>query len=356
VETVDVAIAGAGIIGLSCALQLRRRGLSVAVFDRGPAMREASWAAAGMLAAQDPGNPSPIASLAARSLALYPYFLEQIAALSGQAVSFRTSEALQALHPGELSSPPGQILTAEEASARLPGLRTAGYRFLHLSEHSLDPRDLCSALPKAALAAGVSLHEHSPVQAARPDSGGVHILVAGRRLAARAFLNCAGAWSSALEPAPHSQSSPVSPRKGQMIVLRLPDPARLPLVLRSHDIYLVPRGDGRVLAGATVEDAGFDKTLSHATAERLRNQAADLWPPAAELPIVDSWTGLRPATRDGLPIIGATAPGFYSASGHFRNGILLAPATAEAVAALITGARPSIDLAPFSPARFPLAA
>jgi glycine oxidase len=144
----------------------------------------------------------------------------------------------------------------------------------------------------------------------------------------------------------------VEPRKGQMVAVRVPPPVDLPYVLRSPEIYLVPRGEGLIAIGATVERAGFNRRVDPLAVEHLRAQAAELWPPMASAPVVESWSGLRPGTLDELPLIGsAGVPHCWVATGHFRNGILLAPATALIVRQLLQGKPPEVSLAAFLPGR-----
>ncbi len=355
-------IAGAGIIGLSLALELSlaNRGLRVIVLERGRAMGESSWAAAGMLAANDPGNPPPLRELARLSLRLYPEYLQTIESLSGRKVPIRTREAIQAVEHGELSSAP--LLSPAELRRLVPQLNAAGHRFFLLAEPSLDPRDLCSALPIAARAAGVDLRENSPVVSVDVGSNQtVVVQTPTNPIAARHFVNCAGAWAGfpALAIAP-TRPLGVTPRKGQMTTVRLRTPDRLNHVLRTADIYIVPRGEGRLAIGATVEHSGFDKTVEPAAIARLLAAAAELWPPVADAEIIESWAGLRPGTADELPIFGPIGggqlgPNRWVATGHFRNGILLAPATARLLTQAIRGEVPNgestalINLAPFSP-------
>ena len=208
-ETAEVVIAGAGIIGLSLALDLAAHGLSVTVVERGRAMSEASWAAAGMLAAHDPNHPSPLNQLASFSLALYPDYLAQIEQLSGRKVPLRTKAAIQAINDApaaELSSAFGKArkLSHAELQAIEPGVQPQHQRFLLVEEFSLDPRDLCAALPAAAIAAGVTLVEDSPVISIDAESARVVVQTTATAIAATHFVNCAGAWaeSSALGPLP----------------------------------------------------------------------------------------------------------------------------------------------------------
>jgi glycine oxidase len=352
VETADIVIAGAGIIGLSLALDLAASGLQVIVVERGRAMAEASWAAAGMLAANDPENPPQLAELARLSISLYPSYLSGIERLSGKKVPLRTRAALQAL-PRAAAAHRARRLSRAELLALVPDLHDGGRDFLSLDESSLDPRDLCAALPLAAVAAGVRLLEESAVVSVEGFAAGVTVETTARTLSAAHFVNCAGAWaeSPALGRLPVGHPR-IAPRKGQMTTVRLRGRESLPHVLRTPDIYLVPRGDGRVTVGATVEDAAFDKTVEPRAIAGLLQTAAGLWPPIAHAEILESWAGLRPGSGDDLPLIGPTAePNRWIAAGHFRNGILLAPGTAHALSQEIRGELPEIDLAPFDPGR-----
>ncbi len=354
-----MVIAGAGIIGLSSALELASCGLSVTVLEQGAAMREASWAAAGMLAADDPENPPQLGALAAFSRALYPEFLRRIEQLSGLRVPLRTSETLQGLGRGAPERDALEMLDRDALKARLPDLRNGGRRFLRLDEHSLDPRDLCRALPLAARAAGVRLCEHTRMDVIEPAGGRLRVASSEGEFLARHTLECTGAWAAGRLD--REDPLPVAPRKGQILSVTLPagGPA-LDCVVRTPELYLVPRGDGRVVVGATVEEAGFDRTVTAAATEALLADAAALWPPILAGELTEQWSGLRPSTPDGLPIVSPLAgPGGgddrghrWVATGHFRNGILLAPATAHLVRQRMLGERPAIDLEPFRAARF----
>jgi glycine oxidase len=162
-------------------------------------------------------------------------------------------------------------------------------------------------------------------------------------------VNCAGAWSGQIAP----YAFPTRPVKGQMLCLIMPSRTTITHVIRSPEVYLIPRGDGRLLVGATVEDAGFDKRTDRATIQRLHRAALALVPKLAEARILEDWAGLRPGTPDALPILGATkTSGYFVATGHFRDGILLAPITAQIMANVITGCRAVYDLKAFDPQRF----
>lgn len=343
-NTADVAIAGAGIIGLATALELAARRRSVVVFERGEAMSEASRAAAGMLAGNDPENPVQLRELAHLSLRIYPEFLARVGELAGVKVPIRTTKTLQGLRhlPQGLSA-----LSAAEVEELAPGAETRGWRFFLLEEQSFDAWDLAEALPKAVRAAGIDLLEQTPVLSAEPGKGGVEIRTADGPFSAGAFLNATGAWSSALD-----SGLPVMPRKGHMLTAELAGDLQMECVLRTPNVYIVPRGVNRYTIGSTVEDAGFDRNVHPDRIQKLFHKAVELWPPLRDARIAETWVGLRPGSDDGLPIIDATGEHCWVATGHFRNGIMLAPGTARVVSEWMTGAEPEIDLSAFRCSRF----
>jgi glycine oxidase len=337
----DVCIAGAGIIGLSLALELHRRGAAVTVLDRGAPLAEASTAAAGMLAAHDPENPPQLQPIADLSLALYPAYLAHIESLSGLPVPFQTSATLQ-------SSPTYAHLPPEEL---IPQLNPGPHHFHRLGEHSLDPRQLATSLLAAVRASSIDLRPCTLVQQVDATGTAVHIKTPTTALTTSHFVDCTGAWAATASPLA------VVPRKGQMLSVALPPTLPLDIVVRTPAIYIVPRTQGpnagRAIIGATVEERGFDKTVHPSDIARLHALAADLLPALTIAPILESWAGLRPATTDELPLLGPLAdnPRHLLATGHYRNGILLAPATAHIIAQLLSNERLSINLSPFSPAR-----
>jgi glycine oxidase len=330
----DVLIAGAGIIGLSLALELHRRGAHVIVLEAAHALQQASSAAAGMLAVHDPHNPSLLLPLARLSASLYPEFLRRIESFSSLAVPLQTQTTIQHL---------------------------TGGRTTRLAEHSLDPRQLAAALLAAVRASAIDLCENSPLQHTEEHPRGVTaVTAAGDRFTASALVYAMGAWALPACLGVHRLPVPIRPRKGQMLRVQLPTHTPLTAVHRGEHIYVVPRTfgpqAGTALIGATVEDAGFD-TVTHAhDLAHLRTLAAELVPELAaetDAPMVEAWAGLRPFTPDGLPLlgrIGNTAQ--FLAAGHFRNGILLAPATAIVLADLIESKPPTLDLSAFAPQRF----
>ena len=342
-----VAILGGGIIGLSLALECAEAGFRVTVLERGRAMEQASWAAAGMLAVEDPENPP----------ALLPLSRLRPGALPGV---LRARESMGAAWPCGCAPGrrcKGRLPESSAWAASLPELRTDRFHWRVLEEASLDPRDLCIALPAAAARAGIDLRENSPVEQVLPAGERVALeLAGGERLLVDHCIVASGAWAGQQRLA-GMPALPVAPRKGQMIEVTLAGPV-LPMVIRTPGLYLVPRGDGRVAIGATVEHAGFDRAVDAEAGDALWRAAAELWPPILEGRITARWTGLRPGLlprmSEGLPLLGRLSRNgnVWAATAHFRNGILLAPATARVMRQLLTGEEPAVPLERFSPARW----
>jgi glycine oxidase len=341
----DAAIAGGGIIGLSLGLELRRRGLSVVVIERQQAMSSASWAAGGMLAVHDPQNPPELLPLSVRSWELYPSFLERVETLSGKQVPLRTRRAMQYVDAARVSG-----VTAADMAEFAPGLDAGGHIFEWIEEGSLDPNDVREALPAAFLAAGGTLLQDTEMRSVESAAQGVVVATSGQRISAGMFVNCCGAWAG--DPERGLGRLPVAPVKGQMANLRCA-PERLRCVVRAPGIYLIPRGDGRVTIGATVEHVGFDETVQETSIRKLVAAALALLPVAEAPAQMDMWAGLRPGTPDDLPILGAAEKKHcWHATGHYRDGILLAPATAHVMAQAMLGERPDVALDAFAPGRF----
>jgi glycine oxidase len=353
----DVAIAGGGIIGLSLGLELRRRGLSVVVLERHQAMSSASWAAGGMLAVHDPQNPPELLPLSLLSRELYPDYLERVEELSRRKVPMRTRRAMQYVAAGlvvpagvESMADAAELATLAEFAEFAPGLDACGHTFEWLDEGSLDPNDLRDALPAAFIEAGGMLFEETEMLGVESVAGGVLVRTPRESIAASMFVNCCGAWAGERERG--LEALPVTPVKGQMANLRCP-PERLRCVVRAPGIYLLPRGDGRVTIGSTIEHVGFDETVEEASIRRMVEAAMSLLPEAEAPPEMDMWAGLRPGTPDGLPILGAAGRDHcWHATGHYRDGILLAPVTGHVMAQAMLGEVPDVALDAFAPGRF----
>ena len=353
VKTWDVIIIGGGIIGLSLALALRRRGASVLIVERGEPGREASYAAGGMLVDCGLETPASLQPLATASARMYPEFAQNLEFESGMNVDLRDHGTIVFPPPEHIYERPGFTLDSLlpcPLNELEPALAEPKRPAFYLKERSVDPRALSAAAWKTAKRRGVDFSSGDEVTSVTLSDGrATGVTTTKTAFHAAKVVNCAGAWSGQIAP----QAFPTRPVKGQMLCLLTPPHARLKHVIRSPEAYLIPRSDGRLLVGATVEEAGFDKRTDIATIQRLHRAALDLVPKLRDAKILEDWAGLRPGTPDALPILGATpTPGYYVATGHFRDGILLAPITAEVMAAVVEGRAPEYDLTPFSPARF----
>jgi glycine oxidase len=387
VRTWDVVIVGGGIIGLSLSIVLRKRGATVLVVERGEPGREASHAAGGMLVDCPLETPAVLQPLATASAKLYPEFTHELEVESGMKVDLRDFGTILFLSREHIGSP---VLTGPQMrptavsiakleqlepelrklvfdDAEIEAFRQEGEvdqnveeikgffraihgRALYLKERSVDPRALTASAWKTAKNRGVDFSAGDKVTAVSVmDGRATGVTTVKTAFHAAKVVNCAGAWSGQIPP----HAFPTRPVKGQMLCLAMPSRTLLKHVIRSPKAYLIPRSDGRLLVGATVEEAGFDKRTDPGTIQRLHRAAVELVPKLSEAKILEDWAGLRPGTPDALPILGQThTPGYYVATGHFRDGILLAPITAEVMADIIEGSTPAFDLAPYSPGRF----
>ncbi len=368
----SVAVVGGGVAGLAIAWRLAQQGARVTVCERGRIGQGASHAAAGMLAAGveiEPGEAALWPLTRAAQLA-WPGFAAELTAASGQALGYRAEgtlvaarsaddlrrlDRLVALQSGlgvRLERLSGAGLRAREP-ALAPGLAGGVYS---PDDHQVENRALAPALATALVAAGGVIREDCAVAALDVSHGRARglLLADGERLAADAVVLAAGAWSAGLAGLPADCRPPVRPVKGQMLALRM-DPARplLRHVLWGPGIYLVPREDGRLLLGATVEEKGFDDSITAGGLLTLLEAAWRLLPGLEELPLAETWVGFRPTSRDDAPILGATPlPGLFLATGQHRNGILLLPLLAEAVAGAVLERPLPAVAAPFTLARF----
>ncbi|HWX53913.1 MAG TPA: glycine oxidase ThiO [Verrucomicrobiae bacterium] len=343
-NTWDVIIAGSGIIGVSLALELQERGARVLLLDRGEPGREASSAAAGMLAPADPETPAALRALARESARLYPEFVDMLEDASGVKVDFRRQGTISLL-PHAATPPHYQKLSEGDLRRLEPAVRADGMAFF-VQEDSVDPPLLMQAALIAARKRGVEIRHNAEVSETRRAGNEIEVRAGRELFRAKTAVNCRGAWAG----------TPVRPRKGQIFSLRPPQTAMLQHAIVAPDVYLVPRSSGKCVVGATVEDVGYDKTVETSTIRDLHHAAAQLVPELVLLPVLESWAGLRPGTPDNLPILGETEiPGIFIASGHFRNGILLAPVTAPIMANLIAGNPAGADISAFAPDRFAVA-
>ncbi len=352
-KTWDVIVIGGGIIGLSLAIEVRKRGATVLVVERGEPGREASHAAGGMLVDSGAETPAALQELAIASARMYPEFAQELQVESGIFVDLREQGAI-VFPPLEDARQQPAFKVESLPSASLAELEPALVHHeraaFFLKERSIDPRAITAAALETAKRRGVDVSSGEEVTAVNLSEGKVHG-VTSRKTSyfAKKVVNCAGAWSGQI--APHQ--FPTRPVKGQMLCLIAPSRGTLTHVIRSPDVYLIPRSDGRILVGTTVEEAGFDKRTDVATIQRLHRAAITLIPELRNAKILEDWAGLRPGTPDSLPILGETSTaGYYVATGHFRDGILLAPITARIVAQVITGENCDYDLSAFSPTRF----
>jgi glycine oxidase len=353
VKSWDAIVIGGGIIGLSLALALRKRGLKVLIVERGEFGREASSAAAGMLADCTLETPPALQVLASRSAHMYPEFVHELEDESGQQVDLREEGTILFLSPENIHERQqfagSEIRAGRMAELELAIAESSRAAFL-LKERSVDPRALVAAAVKAI--------KHRKVDTSSGDAVISVDLADGRVTGVRTektsffapvVINCAGAWSGDLGP----HHFPTRPVKGQMLAVAAPHRNFLRHVVRSPEVYLVPRSDGRILIGSTLEEAGFEKRTDPVIIRRMYGAAVALVPKLSEARILEAWAGLRPGTPDALPILGPTSiPGYYVATGHFRNGILLTPVTAHLMAEVVCSGKTGQDIAPFSPARF----
>jgi glycine oxidase len=351
VKNWDVIVIGGGIIGLSLSIELRKRGVTVLVVERGEPGREASHAAGGMLVDCLVETPSALQPLATASARMYPEFAHELEVESGLKVDLRDQGTILFPSAAHHSEPALQAATLPAPVAELePALADFNRSAFFLQEHSVDPRALTAAALKTAKRRAVDISSGEEVTAVNLSGGRVAgVTTTKTSFRAPKVVNCAGAWSGQI--APHA--FPTRPVKGQMLCLVSPSRNLLKHVIRSPEVYLIPRSDGRILVGATVEEAGFDKRTEVTTIQRLHRAAVALVPELRNAKILEDWAGLRPGTPDALPILGpTTTSGYYVATGHFRDGILLAPVTAQVMAEVIAGTNCQHDLKAFSPARF----
>jgi glycine oxidase len=371
-SSLDAVIVGGGVIGLSCAWYAARRGLRVRVLERGQPGDGASGVAAGMLApvGEATWGEDELLSFALASHARWPRFAAELGEASSRDAGFIELGAVhvaldrdesEALHRRfELMRSldlDAEWLPARDVRALEPGLSPSTATGVHAPhESAVDPRLLLEALRAAAEGAGVDMLTGGEVSEALFDGGRLAGVRTADGIAHRAehTVLAAGAWSGETAWLPPDARPPVRPVKGEILTLR--GPASAPVcehLVVSERVYIVPRPDGRLIVGATVEERGFDTRVTAGGVYELLREAYRALPEVAELELAETVAGLRPCTPDNAPLIGPSElDGLVLATGHFRNGILLAPATAEVVAATLAGDEPAIDVSAFAPARF----
>jgi glycine oxidase len=355
-----ILIIGAGVAGLGIGWRLLQAGCTVTVLDRAQPAGGASWAAAGMLAVtaelEDAAEPEIVLALNANHM--WPDFAAELEAASGRSIAFARSGSLLLADDGPAlevlrarTNEGLRMLDADGIRAIVPMLNPMAGALWAPGEANVDSRLLGEALAVAFLKAGGTLiPNEAAVTIERRGGSATAILTPYARYAADAFLIAAGAWSGLLD------DIPITPVKGEMIALAPPDGTTLPgPVIWGNGVYCVPRphqGErGRLLVGATVQEAGFDTSLTTAARDHLRSRAEALMPSLKNWTLADHWAGLRPKSPDGLPLLGPTGTGkLFIAGGQYRNGILFAPAIAQMMADLILGKGAVIPA--FDPRRF----
>jgi glycine oxidase len=348
VKTWDVICIGAGIIGLATARELRKRGFSVLVLERGEPGREASYAAAGMLVGAGQEHPPALRELASASARMYLEFVHEIEDEARSTVDLRSDGTILVGSEHEQPLASTKTLSSQDLVSLEPALAGVASA-LWLEERSVDPRALTAAVLKACLHRGVEVSSGEQVVSVNVSDSHVRgVTTQKTNYAAPAVVNCAGVWAGHFPPYPF----PTRPVKGQMLAV-VSKRKLLRHVLRSSNVYIVPRSDGRILIGASVEDAGYDKRVMPETIQRMHRDAIQVVPALSEARLLEDWAGLRPGTPDTLPFLGATdTAGYYVGAGHYRDGILLAPVTASILGQVIAGEQCAFDLSAFSPHRF----
>jgi glycine oxidase len=368
----DVVFVGGGVIGLAGAWRAAAAGLGVAVVDPRPGAG-ASSAAAGMLAPVTEVRPGEelLLRLNRASAERYPAFVAELEDATGASVGYwRCGTVVAARDRDERAALeelfefqrelglPVERLDRKELRTLEPALApSVSGGFFASGDHQVDNRALVSALVDACRRTGVELvaRRAERVRLERGTAAGV-VLDDGTSVASTTVVVSAGCWSRGLAGVPERARPPVRPVKGQLLHLRSADPAtNLAHTVRGGDVYVVPRRDGRVVVGATVEEQGFDERATAGATFELLRSAYELIPGIVELELVETTVGLRPGSPDNAPILGHTSvEGLLVATGHYRSGILLAPVTADCLVELITTGVTPEAIAPFSPERFAL--
>ena len=360
-----VIVVGAGVIGAGIAWRLARRGIEVVVIDDART-GAASTAAGGMLAPlAEAHHPGAFLELGLESLVRYPAFIAELEAETGLATGYaRAGKLIAALSPAEADDLSAafdwwrradgvHVEQIDAARARMlepalaPEVRSA---VLIRDDHRVDNVALAHALRTAATLAGARFVEATVSAVAERNGDVMGVESNGELVDGDVVVIATGAWSAQLEGLP--RELPIRPVRGQMLALQPPRPL-FGRTLAGADAYVVPRPDGRVIVGSTMEEVGYDASTTPDALATLRTAAIRLVPGLADAARAGAWSGFRPATPDDLPLLGPdpVVSGLFYATGHFRNGILLTPVTADALSAAIVG-EIDVDLTPYSIARF----
>lgn len=371
-KTSDCIVIGGGIVGLTCALRLKQAGFSVTLLERDATGRQASWAGAGIISHSKHPASDEILALRSRSLKMYPALCKEVHETTGIDPEMRTCGELELFlkdedHPAarirvnELcalephADPPlARIITIEELAKLEPAAAENAIGAMHIPDIAQirNPR-LLAGLKAACVSAGVTVEEGVPVDGLIQDGARVLGAKSGeRQFHADHTILAAGSWSSQLHP-DFERITPVVPVRGQMVLLEM-ERAPISAIISHFDHYIVPRTDGHLIIGTTVEwDAGFAQRTTAGAVSNIVEEAMTLVPALAEASVAASWAGLRPGTPDERPYLGKV-PGFdglIAATGHFRSGLILAPVTAEIVVAEVRGQSYDLDYANCAPAR-----
>lgn len=370
----DIVIVGGGIIGLGMAYELRTRSprLRIAVLDRGLPGRESSWAAAGMLEPQltylsdhflpDPERQRSFFNLCRESQLIFEEYVRHVEWVSKSTCDYRKEGILKLVSQSE--SPQkitawysslglrADYWTEYEAGDREPAL-DEGFAAIHLPDnHQVDNRKLVIALAEACRRLGVNvLESQSVTEFVVHDREVTSVRSENERYVAPQFILCGGAWSSQFENLKNIVPD-IRPIRGQMVALQMPRKDFVRYATHGDGFYYVPRNDGRLIVGSTVEDVGFDKSVKADMLNAFLAKLVKVIPAAESFEVVEEWAGLRPKTADGYPILGGTELTNLSiATGHFRNGILLMPITAKLMTDYVLEKRVNMLMKPFGVGR-----
>jgi glycine oxidase len=353
----EAIVIGAGVMGLAAARGLRRLGHAVTLLERGRTGRAASWASAGIIGATLRDESDPSFHLRRVSRELWPAFAEEVESESGLDPEYREMGCIQLASSGDeldwlRGAGTGELLDSGQLRELEPALSHSLIGGLLVTGGNVEPRRLCRALEISVRRAGVKIETGAEVQSISTSSGrATGVETTDRTYAADLVVLAAGAWSSKIagvQPAP-----PVRPQRGQILALDQSSIGITHVLLTPDDPYFVPRADGRLVIGATREEAGWDASLTAGGVAWLLNRAMQIIPAAQDAPIDEIWTGFRPLSADGLPLIGKShLDGLYFLTGHGPSGIAPLPGSIALLMALIAGAPPPLSPGAFDPLRW----